>query len=541
MTRDISESIPSIVEHITLKMKVEGMPGLAVAVTDREGVVWESAFGHSDIEAGDELTPDHLFQIGSISKSFADIILLQMRDEGLLDLHRPVTDYIPWFQLRSGHGPITLHHLMTHTAGLPLGSDDTISAVTEVMALRGLDASTPPGEHFHYSNTGYKAIGLVMEGLSRKSFPEVLRERILEPLQMRSSEPAIDNSLRDRLAVGYAPFIDDRPLARNGRLAPSTWFESDTADGSICSNIRDMCQYIRMILNRGEGPGGRILSEEGFRLLTAPYIRPDDSVHGEEYAYGLNIEHVDGHLYVGHTGGMVGFNSSMLMDMDEGLGVIILINSPGRPDEISRFVLDILRADSDPGRPRPDIVPENPFSVKKGEQYSGEYRSVDGRVLGICVKDGGLWIHHNGCESQAEKLGEDRFLVHSSHLDMFELRFGRSDGEVVEALHGPDAFFNDRYSGPAESRYPEEWNGYTGHFRSHNPWLANFRVLVRKGVLRIIDPSGLDEPLVPLPGGDFRIGEDPRCPESVRFDSLLNGRAHMAFISGGAATRVSTP
>jgi D-alanyl-D-alanine carboxypeptidase len=538
MPKDLREPIQALTEHIRLKMEADGIPGLAMGVTDRDGMIWEAAFGYSDIDARKALTPDHLFQIGSISKSFTDVVLLQMRDEGILDIHRAVDEYIPWFEVGSALGTITPHHLMTHTAGIPLGSDDTISATTEVMALRGLDVSTPPGEHFHYSNTGYKTLGLVVERLSGRAFPDELKDRVLKPLEMQSSEPVIANSHRDRLAVGYAPALDDRPLPRGGMLAQSTWFESDTADGSICSTARDMCKYIRMILNRGQGPGARILSEEAFSLLITPYIRPDDSVHGEEYAYGLNIERVEGHLYVGHTGGMVGFHSSMLIDMDEGIGVVVMVNSPGRPEEISRVALGLLRSDMQGQRPA--IVPEDPLIVENAEQYTGEYLSADGRTIQVRAGEGGLWAACGGAEGRAERLGEDRFLVPNHTLEMYELRFGRSEGVVVEALHGGDAYFNDRYSGPREFATPEEWAGYTGHFSSHNPWLTNFRVVIRKGELRIVDSTGLDEALVPLAEHLFRISSDPRCPETVRFGAFIDGRANMAYLSGGALTRVFT-
>ncbi len=540
MSKDFSSAIDALSEYIRLKMRSEGIPGLVIGITDADGVIWERAFGHAEVESRKKLTTDHLFQIGSISKSFADFILLQLEEEGRVDLHRPIEEYIPWFRLRTSLGSITPHHLMTHTAGIPIGTEDTMSATTEVLALRDLDPSTPPGEHFHYSNTGYKALGLLVEVITGRAFPEVLKERMLVPLGMDESEPIIANDHRHRLAVGYAPALDDRPLSRGGPLAPSTWFESDTADGAICSTARDMCKYVRLILNRGKAPGRRILSEKAFSTLVTPFIRPDDSVRGEEYAYGLNIEHMDGHLVVGHTGGMVGFHSSMLIDMDERIGVIVMINSPGVPEDISRVVLATMRSAGSQGRP--DTAPvEDFFKVKDAGQYTGTYTSADGRTLDVLEEDGGLLVRSARDEGRAERLGDDRFLVATGELAMFELRFGRADGIVVELLHGGDAYFGNRYTGQKTFDHPDEWRGYVGHYRAHNPWLQNLRVVIRKGELRIIDPTGLDQPLVPVSERTFRIGSDPRFPETLRFDAVIDGEAHMAYVSGGAMTKVFEP
>jgi len=129
------------------------------------------------------------------------------------------------------------------------------------------------------------------------------------------------------------------------------------------------------------------------------------------------------------------------------------------------------------------------------------------------------------------------------------LRFGRQKGDeereekgqVVEAFHGPDWYTNERYTGPTTFDCPQEWGAYPGHYRSHNPWLSNFRVVLRKGAMALVDPSGEEEPLVPLGGGVFRVGEDARSPERIRFDAILDGRALRANLSCGDCYRAFTP
>lgn len=105
------------------RMKQANLPGWAIAVTDREKLLWVSTNGFADLKARIPVTPDSLFETGSIGKSFTCIALLQLQEAGILDLHAPVSQYLPWFEVESKFPPITPHHLMRHTAGIIRGTE----------------------------------------------------------------------------------------------------------------------------------------------------------------------------------------------------------------------------------------------------------------------------------------------------------------------------------------------------------------------------------------------------------------------------------
>jgi hypothetical protein len=132
-----------------------------------------------------------------------------------------------------------------------------------------------------------------------------------------------------------------------------------------------------------------------------------------------------------------------------------------------------------------------------------------------------------------EPRGPDRFYVDHPDFSLFLLRFGREKGEVVEAFHGPRWYTNQRYTGPTTFDHPPTWDTYSGHYRSHNPELSDFRIVLRKGELTLIHASGDEEPLVSLGGTVFRVGEDTRSPERIRFDTIVDGRALRADLSCG--------
>ncbi len=545
---DFEGTFKRLDQFIEQKMKVANVPGMALAVTDRERLLRVSTYGFADASAKTPVTPEMLFEIGSISKSFTSIALLQLCEEGRLDLHEPVTRYLPWFDVQSEYGPITLHHLMSHTAGIITGMEFTGEVRYEVWALRETEATAPPGTYYHYSNVGYKALGVVLEDLLSRHYGDIIQERILDPLGMTATEPMITHDTRKRLAVGYEGFYGDRPLPRDCPLAPATWLEYAGGDGSIASTPADMAAYLRMFMNRGQGPRRRILSEESFDLMTHKVIEAKEEGRGSYYGHGLEIRESDGHTYIEHGGGMVGYYSYVMADMDDGLGVVVLMNGPGGrcDEEIAKFALKLLRAPLH-DQELPPMPAIDPATVENAAEYAGTYRAFAERsrgavpkMLTLVAEGERLMLRYGDERIGLERRGPDRFYVDHPDFALFLLRFGRQKGKVVELFHGPDSYTNDRYTGPTTFDYPQEWDAYPGHYLSFNPWLSNFRVVLRKGALALVDPSGDEEPLVPFGTGVFRVGKDDRSPERIRFDTILNGRALHANLSCGDYYRTFT-
>lgn len=141
-------------------------PGVAIGLTSRDGALGVAIAGHANLSARQAVRAEQRFQIGSISKSFTAIAVLQEHEVGRLDLHAPVTEYLPWFDVRSPSEPVILHHLLTHTGGLPTGQDFTGEGVHELWALRESELGFAPGTRFHYSNAAYKALGMVLEAVT---------------------------------------------------------------------------------------------------------------------------------------------------------------------------------------------------------------------------------------------------------------------------------------------------------------------------------------------------------------------------------------
>jgi D-alanyl-D-alanine carboxypeptidase len=513
-------------EYIGRHMADVGAPGLTLALADRKGLLRSSEYGFADVKAGIKVSPQTLFEIGSISKSFVAMVVLQLAEEGKLDLHKPVTNYLPWLKIESKFAPFTTHHLLSHTSGL--------SGVPLLLrtAATSLGVSSEPGTRWVYSNVGYDLLGLLIEAVDKRPFAEAMRQRVLNPLGMDSSAPVISNEIRERFAVGYGPLYPDRPFPVRGKLGEAPWIEVPEAAGSIAATARDMGNYLQMLLNRGAGPKGRVLSDKAFDLFTKPVTKAPFRGEDASYAYGLWVSDTNGHALLRHTGGMVAFSSAMYADTTDGLAAFASVNAarlPGgyRPIAVIRYALALLSAAlRDQELPPAPPPPSSPTVVKNAGDYAGTFTlaSSSGPTspgkLQLVSEGEQLILEHAGSRVVLERTGGDNFLVKHPDFELFTLGFARDKDAVVEAFHGSSWWTNERYAGPKKFDYPKGWDSYTGHFSSDSPWYGSTRIVVRKGQLWI----GGDQPLLEVSPGVFRFDGDAGV-DRITFDTMLDGRA----------------
>jgi CubicO group peptidase (beta-lactamase class C family) len=524
-------------EYIARHMRETGAPGLTLALANRDGLIRASTKGFADTKVGLRVENETMFEIGSVSKSFVALALVQLHDEGKLDFNRPVVDYLPWLKIDSKFEAITTHHLLSHSAGLP-GAPLLLDAL-----LGELWTAYEPGKRFLYSNTGYNILGFLIEALDKKPFPEAMRERLLTPLGMTASSSTITNELRKRMAVGYEPLNEGKPFPLHGTLAEAQWVEVDIAAGSIASTPGDMAKYLRMLLNRGALPKGRLISEDGFKLFTKPAI--DSPYRGEpaSYGYGLWVSDIEGHKRLRHTGGMVAFSSSIDADVTSGVGAFASVNANlrgYRPVAVTKFAIELFNASLD-GKKLPDAPAAAPAAdeVKNAVDYAGEYTSTNGKKLVFVTEGEKLILVHGGRRVPLERAGAagDRFIVKHPEFESFLLGFVRDNRLVTEAYWGPEWYAGERYTGPRGAfERRKEWEGYVGHYFNDSPWYGDARVVYRKGSLYL---DGI-QPLVSRGDGKFGIG-DPEAPDWIAFESIIDGRAMRLNFSGIPFRRMSTP
>ena len=522
-------------EYIARHMSEINAPGMTVAIAGRQGALRTSQYGFADMKAGLRITPDTLFEIGSISKSFVGLAIVQLAESGKLDLHKPVKEYLPWLKIDSKYAPITTHHLLSHTSGL-----SGVPLLLRV-ASQTLRAGSEPGARFVYCNIGYVLLGLLLEAVDKRPFADALRERVLRPLGMNASESVITDAARDRIAIGYRPLYDDRPFPVKGKLAEAPWIEVPEAAGSVAATANDMCKYLTMLLNHGTGSRADVLSTKGFELFAKPVIKAPFRGEDTSYAYGLWTSSTNGHTVLRHTGGMVAFSSAMYADLTDGFACFASVNARlaegYRPVAVAKYVLELLSAAA-AGKELPPIPPPAPAAdqINNATDYAGTFVGAEGKKLILTSSADRLMLQHNGSQLVLETAGPDRFIVPHPDFELFTLNFGREKNAVVEASHGSSWWANERYNGKREFNYNTTWDAFTGHYRSDSPWYGSSRIVIRKGRL-LMDG---DLPLLPLEAGVFQP-EGATGADRVTFDTIIDGKANHMNYSGIEFYRTFTP
>lgn len=382
-------SLRSLVED---GRRAHSVPGLTVALTDRERTLWTETFGLAELAGGRAVEPATLFQIGSVSKSFAALAVLREVERGRLRLDVPVTEYLPWFRLRAGTEHVTLHGLLSHTSGLAPGMDPTPSSLGEALVLARTEARAPGT--FRYSNAGYAVVGLVLERVTGLPIGEALRRAVFEPAGMTATEAVVTNALRARSAVGYEPLDGTLPWRPGEPLAPAPWAETDSAAGSISSTAEDLAAYARLFLR----DGGGVISARSLERMLATASEPDQD--GIGYGYGMAVEARPEPGWIGHGGSTPGFTASLQVDRGAGTGVVVLCNlgdvGPFAAGRIADALREAAQADAPPvpAWPAPASPEQLPPDAVAPElrACAGHYRSHSPWSPGfhVLASDGGL-------------------------------------------------------------------------------------------------------------------------------------------------------
>jgi len=526
---------------------------MSVAITDRTHTIAIITQGMADIASKTPVGPDTRFPIGSISKSMTALDLLQLHDQGLVDLNARVQRYLPTWSINSNGAPILVHQLLSHTAGVP----DDYSFQTygfALAALRGAHTLFTPGTAWSYSNDGFATVGAIVVAVTHNSWQSTIENHVFAPLGMEHSSAVFDNrTLSDDTATGYG-FRDGDYVATppHPALVASPLVDFVDPAGSVISTPGDMAAYLRFYLRGGTtSDGAQLLKPATFAAMTnADHFNngaPDTAKHVElaewpafyhEYGFGLSVFHTDGDHLIGHTGGVSGYTACFQANLTRGFGVIALSNlveAPLHPCAIVKYAMEVLRAQSlgKPLPPPPTGPPIPPPSVTAAD-YVGTYRSADGTGVVVANDQGTLALHDGAKSYQLVAQDHDIFWTDDPRLTIFYVAFERNKTKAVDGFTNGGAYYvNGKHTGATTFTHPAAWDRLTGRYESSaygTPIVM--RVVVVKGHLTI---DGLT-PLRPGANGTFALGSSV-----VRFDTPFEGKMQRLWLDGSDLYRVELP
>jgi len=434
-------------EHARAIVERHRIPGVAVGVSRRGRRLLGKGYGHRDREAGHEVTENTVFGIGSVTKSFTAMAVLQLEEDGKLSVHDPVRKHLPEFKVADPRGTdrITIHHFLTHTSGLPplptlmyamveslkrdpsagaftRGTDldkfppvNTYQQLLDFIASADVRLLGPPGLYFSYSNDAYALLGAIIERAGGRPYEEFLRERILGPLGMTSSTFDLDvlEELPD-VAVLYAP----REEAGNEEIVRApVWWESRAmaAAGFLKSTVADLLRYLEVYRNGGRVGKERILSPASVARMLTPYV---ECQPGAYYGYGLVVQpSYHGYSLVEHGGGIKGVSAYVSFVPERGVTGAALANLAGVPS--GQLLLAAINGAlglpvTTPRQPRREYT--YPLSVL--EEYVGAYSSQEVAALSrltFGLEDGKPVMTMGGKPLKAWPAGPDLFQAVLKH------------------------------------------------------------------------------------------------------------------------------
>jgi len=309
LTAQTGEVYSRIADLIQSERQQKNIPLIAIALMDAQGRVWTHTQG--------EGAENSVYRVGSVSKLFTDIAIMQMVQVGKLDLDAPVTLYLPEFQPRNPHGgDITLRMLMSHRAGLvrePVAGhyfDNTpVTLAQTVASLNQTELVYKPGARTKYSNAGIAVVGRVVEKVSERPFAEYMKSVVLAPLGMRNSDFVLAPSLQKLLAPAWMWTYD-------GRRFRAPQFELGMAPaGSLYASMEDMTKFVKCLFDRG----APILDPKTLQQMWEPQ-------YGSNYGLGFRLGNVSTARSVSHGGAIYGFATDLTVLPEEKLAAIVVVN-----------------------------------------------------------------------------------------------------------------------------------------------------------------------------------------------------------------------
>lgn len=320
------EKIKKIESFIEEQRAISKIPGLSLVIVEKGKTVYQRGFGYADVISKTPVTSNTLFELGSTSKAFTGLAILQLEKEGLLKRSDDVRKYIPWLKLKYNEEPqsITINQLLYHTSGI---STYTIADIPESNESNALELTVKkllekplnriPGSSYEYATLNYDVLGLVIEKVSKQPFEKFIKQHILEPTDMKDTFVGLHQVKSADMASGYK-----LGLMREQHYTPPI-YRGNVPAGYVISNTNDIAKWLNLQLgsNQIDSIDKKIIQESH---ITDQSVEPFDT--DTYYASGWGVMEKDRNQYIFHAGENPTFTSYSIMQPNEQLGVAVLAN-----------------------------------------------------------------------------------------------------------------------------------------------------------------------------------------------------------------------
>jgi CubicO group peptidase (beta-lactamase class C family)/D-alanyl-D-alanine dipeptidase len=453
-------AVKALDAFIAQQVKDKRLPALSIALVDDQKVLWAKGYGHADLKGQTPATAETVYRVGSVSKLFTDLAVMQLVEKGDIDLDAPVTKYLPDFKPKVPFDKakaITLRQLMSHRSGLirepPVGNyfdDEDDSLARMVASLNGVPLVYRPEAKTKYSNAGIAVVGYVLEKTQKQAFAKYLQSALLGPLGMKSSSFEPTAAVKKRLAEAIM-------WTYHGRQFKAPTFELGMAPaGSMYSSVLDLARFQRTLFAKGSLDGKAIVKPATLEAMWRPQFVKETK---EGFGLGFNVSQWKGRRRVGHGGAMYGFATDLSALPDDKLGVAVVCSCDCANAVMTRIAdvaLEHLLAVKDKKR-LPKIETTAPLTAAEVSRLAGRYEGKD-RAFDLAASAGRLYLvpARGGFRFEVRKQGDayvsDDRLVQGAKVEPVEggLLFGLNTYKKVKAAKPADV--------------PGKWRGLIGEY-----------------------------------------------------------------------------
>lgn len=525
----VADLLEDMIAH---EMRDKSIPALSIALVDSQRVVWARGFGWADSANGVRATAETVYRVGSVSKLFTDLAVMQLVQRGTLSLDADVSRYITTFHPKNPFNkPITLRQLMSHRAGLvrepPVGNYFDTAGRSLGATVNSLNRTTlvyPPESTAKYSNAGIAVVGYVLERVRGTPFVRYVKRAVLNPIEMRGSAFEPTAEVRSHLSKAQMWTL-------HGRTFDAPTFELGMAPaGSMYASVLEMTQFIRALLRRDERLVSRAMLDT---MWTPQYARPGTNAG---FGLGFAIGEHGGRRIVRHGGAIYGFATELVLMPDDQLGVIVAAAKDGAnvvARRIALTALDALRAQrSGASLTPPERTRDVPLAI--ANRAEGEYRAGERSVL-VARYDSTLYLRPDAAASQSRLrwLRGDTLIVDDA-LEYGARVVASGDTLVLEGTR-----FARVSGGAIPNDAPERFRGLIGEYGwDHN----TLYIYEQGGRLRALIEWFFDYPLTELRENVFAFPTRGLYPgEQLIFARGPRGRATQVVAANVVFPRRSIP
>ncbi|MEM8669063.1 MAG: serine hydrolase [Planctomycetota bacterium] len=462
-TPDYSAAIEQLTSVIRQEVEQKRLPAFSISIIDGDRKVWSDGFGFQDSDKSVPATAETVYRVGSVSKLFTDIAVLQLVDQGKLDLDIPVRRYLPNFQPNNPHGiPITLRQLMSHQSGLvresPIGHyfDPTEPTLDQTVAsLNQTSLVYPPLSRTKYSNAAIAVVGAVLESQLETTHPERVRDTILDPLGMTQSGFIVTRAIEPRLATGWMRTYDGRRFEAPGFLLGTG------PAGNLYASVDDLSKFVECLFRDGRTSSGRVLIEPStLSAMSTPVT--DSQGRAQSFGLGFHVQELDGYTKIGHGGAVYGFSTQLEALPERQVGVVAcssLDGSNGVVRRVSDYALRLMLATQD-GKPLPEYRTTVQVSPERAAELVGRYHEIDGDRFAIINELDGEVTMQRGSFRYDLRSDSDNGEFITDDVTGFGMPIQRLDSNHLKIA---DQEYRRVLDDPP-SEIPDRWQGLIGEY-----------------------------------------------------------------------------